>query len=106
MAKAAAMMAGVELQPTKLLGSAWPQHFNKVVAETTWANIQKVGLPQWSAEDQQLAKAVQKELKNPAADGLRTKLRDNVLGPVTENYGGRPGRNSGHPRERPTVALP
>ena len=46
MAKAAAMMAGVELLPTKVLGSAWPQHFNKAVAETTWANIQKVGLPQ------------------------------------------------------------
>jgi aminobenzoyl-glutamate utilization protein B len=88
MAKAAAMMAGVELQPTKLLGSAWPQHFNKVVAETTWANIQKIGLPTWSTEDQQLAKAVQKELKNPAADGLRTKLRESLQGPVTENNGG------------------
>jgi aminobenzoyl-glutamate utilization protein B len=88
MAKAAAMMAGVELQPTTMLGSAWPQHFNKVVAETTWANIQKVGLPQWSSEDQQLAKALQKELKNPNTDGLRTKLRENMQGPVTENTGG------------------
>ena len=88
MAKAAAMMAGVELQPTKVLGSAWPQHFNKVVAETTWANIQKVGLPQWSADDQQLAKALQKELKNPQAEGLRTKLRETLQGPVTENNGG------------------
>ena len=87
-AKGAAMMAGVELQPTKVLGSAWPQHFNKVVAETTWANIQKVGLPTWSDEDQQLAKALQKELKNPAADGLRTKLRDSLQGPVTDNTGG------------------
>src|SRR5207244_1401850 len=87
-AKAAAMMAGVELQPTKVLGSAWPQHFNKVVAETTWANIQKVGLRKWSDEEQQLAKALQKELKNPRADGLRTKLRDSLQGPVTENNGG------------------
>jgi aminobenzoyl-glutamate utilization protein B len=87
-AKAAAMMAGVELLPTKVLGTAWPQHFNRVVAETTWANIQKVGLPTWSAEDQQLAKALQKELKNPTADGLRLKLRDNLQGPVTENTGG------------------
>jgi len=88
MAKAAAMMAGVELQPMKVLGSAWPQHFNKTVAETTWANIQKIGLPPWSDEDQQLAKALQKELKNPRIEGLRTKLRDNLQGPVTENYGG------------------
>jgi aminobenzoyl-glutamate utilization protein B len=88
MAKAAAMMAGVELQPTKVLGSAWPQHFNKVVAETTWANIQKVGLPKWSDEDQQLAKALQKELKNPRAEGLPMKLRDSLQGPVTDNNGG------------------
>ena len=87
-AKAAAMMAGVELQPTAVLGSAWPQHFNKVIAETTWANIQKVGLPQWSEADQQLAKALQRELKNAKADGLRTKLRDQLQGPVTENNGG------------------
>src|SRR6185436_6221045 len=88
MAKAAAMMAGVDLLPTKVLGSAWPQHFNKAVAETTWANIQKVGLPQWSDEDQQLAKALQKELKNPRAEGLRTKLSDGLQGPVRENTGG------------------
>jgi aminobenzoyl-glutamate utilization protein B len=87
-AKAAAMMAGVELQPTKVLGSAWPQHFNKVVAETTWANIQKVGLPQWSDDDQTLAKALQKELKNPRAEGLSTKLREQLQGPVTQNTGG------------------
>ena len=61
-AKAAAMMTSTELQPMRVLGSAWPQHFNKVVAETTWANIQKVGMPQWSEADQTLAKALQKEI--------------------------------------------
>jgi len=87
-AKAAAMMAGVELLPTRVLGSAWPQHFNKVVAETTWANIQKVGLPPWSDGDQRLAKALQKELKNPRIEGLTTKLRESLQGPVRENNGG------------------
>jgi len=87
-AKAAAMMAGVDLLPTKVLGSAWPQHFNRVVAETTWANIQKVGLPQWSDADQELARALQKELKNPKIEGLTTKLRDSVQGPVKDNNGG------------------
>jgi len=33
MAKGAAMMTGTELLPTRVLGSAWPQHFNKAVAE-------------------------------------------------------------------------
>ena len=33
MAKGAAMMTGTELLPARVLGSAWPQHFNKIVAE-------------------------------------------------------------------------
>ena len=88
MARAAAMMTSTELQPTRLLGSAWPQHFNKVVAETTYANIQKVGLPQWSDDDQQLAKAVQKELKVKET-GLASQL-DKLTGPVADedNRGG------------------
>jgi aminobenzoyl-glutamate utilization protein B len=86
-AKGAAMMAGVELLPTKLLGSAWPQHFNRAVAEAAQANIQKVGMPQWSDEDQQLAKALQKELKNPRAEGLVQKVAT-LAGPVQTNTGG------------------
>jgi aminobenzoyl-glutamate utilization protein B len=88
MAKAAAMMAGVELLPDKVLGSAWPQHFNKPVAEATWANIQAVGLPKWSDQDQQLARALQKELKNPRIEGLATELRNGLRGPVENNTGG------------------
>jgi aminobenzoyl-glutamate utilization protein B len=87
-AKAAAMMAGVELLPTKVLGTAWPQHFNKVVAETAHANIQKVGMPEWSDQDQQLAKALQKELKNARIEGLPLKISDTLAGPVQNNTGG------------------
>ena len=49
---------------SKVLGTAWPRHFNKVIAETMDLNIQKVGLPSWSEADQQLAKAVQKEVNS------------------------------------------
>jgi aminobenzoyl-glutamate utilization protein B len=86
-AKGAAMMAGVELLPTRVLGSAWPQHFNKTVAEVTYANIKKVGLPQWSEADQTLAKALQKELGS-REQGLNTKIGDELQGPVRENRGG------------------
>ena len=41
-AKGAAQMAGVDLLPTRVLGSAWPRHFNRPVAEATHLNIQKV----------------------------------------------------------------
>jgi aminobenzoyl-glutamate utilization protein B len=88
-AKGAAMMTSTELLPTRVLGSAWPQHFNKVVAETTYANIQRVGLPVWSDADQTLAKALQKELGTRNPRGLATEI-DKLTGPVPdeENRGG------------------
>jgi SHS family lactate transporter-like MFS transporter len=55
MAKAAAMMTDTELASMRVLGSAWPGHFNKTIAEVMHANIEKVGLPQWSDADVALA---------------------------------------------------
>jgi aminobenzoyl-glutamate utilization protein B len=87
-AQGAAMMANVKLLPTRVLGSAWPQHFNRAIAETTWANIQKVGMPQWSEDDQAFARAVQKEI-GVNQTGLSTQL-GNLGGPVdlANNTGG------------------
>src|SRR5277367_1280711 len=62
MAKAAGLMTDTDYTE-QLLGSAWPGHFNVPVAEDMYENIQRVGLPQWSAEDQTLAKALQADLK-------------------------------------------
>jgi aminobenzoyl-glutamate utilization protein B len=73
MAEGAAIMTGTKLARTRVLGSAWPRHFNKVIAEATYENIKKVGLPEWSAEDQMLAKAVQKEL-GVTEQGLATRV--------------------------------
>jgi aminobenzoyl-glutamate utilization protein B len=85
-AKGAAQMAGVELLPTRVLGSAWPRHFNRPVAEATQLNIQKVGLPEWSEADQTLARALQKEL-GVREQGLATRV-SNLTGPVRDNRGG------------------
>ena len=87
MAKGAAMMTGTELLPSKVLGSAWPQHFNTTIAETTFANIQKVGMPVWSEADQTLAKALQKELGSKE-QGLSSKVPEKLQGPVEDNRGG------------------
>jgi aminobenzoyl-glutamate utilization protein B len=87
-ARGAAMMTGTELASTRVLGSAWPQHFNRTVAEVTWANIQKTGMPAWSEADQTLAKALQKELGNPQQNGLTAKVGDELQGPVRDNRGG------------------
>lgn len=62
MAEAAAMMTDTTVT-SRVLGAAWPQHFNKVVAEVAQANIQAVGMPKWDEADQALARAVQRELK-------------------------------------------
>ena len=48
-AKGAAMMTGTTLASTRVLGSAWPQHFNRAIAETTYANIQKADTGRASA---------------------------------------------------------
>src|SRR5438128_4763091 len=72
MAKAAAMMTNTEYTE-RVLGSAWPEHFNKTVAETMHSNIEQVGLPQWTDADQTLAKALQHELKVPEI-GLAAKI--------------------------------
>jgi aminobenzoyl-glutamate utilization protein B len=74
MAKAAAMMTDTTFT-SRLLGQAWPGHFSKPIAEAMQENIKKVGLPQWSEDDQKLAKALQKELKQRES-GLPTKLQE------------------------------
>src|SRR5262245_55038860 len=45
MAQAAAMMTGTKMT-NRILGSAWPGHFNKTMAELTYENIKSDGLPQ------------------------------------------------------------
>lgn len=72
-AEGAAMMTDTKFS-YEILGSAWPGHFNKPLAEAMYENIKKVGLPQWSPEDQLLAKAVQLEMKSPKVEGLAAKL--------------------------------
>lgn len=69
-ASAAAQMAGVTMTQ-KIVGAAWPGHFNKALAYALHANIKAAGMPQWSEADQQLARAAQK-MNKARADGLRT----------------------------------
>jgi aminobenzoyl-glutamate utilization protein B len=87
MAKGAAMMTGTDVT-WKILGSAWPGHFNRTVAETMYENIKTVGLPAWSEDDQALARGTQKELKVPVK-GLNTQIGP-LRGPVApeNNMGG------------------
>jgi aminobenzoyl-glutamate utilization protein B len=81
MAQGAAMMTNTTVT-SRVLGAAWPQHFNRPVAEAMFENIKQVGLPKWSEADQTLAKALQKELKS-REQGLPLELMP-LAGPVAE----------------------
>jgi aminobenzoyl-glutamate utilization protein B len=83
-AQAAAMMTGTTLEPVRVLGSAWPQHFNRPVAEAMAANIRVVGMPAWSENDQKFARALQEEMK-VGGRGLVDSLGNPLNGPVPEN---------------------
>jgi aminobenzoyl-glutamate utilization protein B len=74
MAQGATLMTNTTFT-SRVLGSAWPGHFNKPVAEAMYENIKAVGLPTWSDDDQKLAKAVQKELQ-VKPEGLAVKLSE------------------------------
>ena len=70
MADGAALMTNTKWT-SRVLGTAWPRHTNRAVAEAMHANIQHVGLPQWSDADIALAKATQRVMKVPEI-GLAT----------------------------------
>ena len=72
MAQAATLMTDTTYT-SRLLGSAWTAYFNKPIALAMYENIKKIGLPQWSDNDQTLAKALQRELKVPVR-GLAAKV--------------------------------
>jgi len=86
-AEAAAMMTQTKVSK-RTLGSAWPRHFNKPIAEVMNENIKVVGLPQWSEDDQVFARAVQKEVKSRRdTTGMPTKL-DEFKAPDAEPRSG------------------
>lgn len=71
-AEAAATMTDTTVQ-RRIVGVAAPRHFNKPIALAMKANIDKVGLPAWTADEQAFAKATQK-LVGGKEEGLATKL--------------------------------
>src|SRR5438128_2170239 len=72
-AEAAAMMTDTKVT-RKVIGTAAPRHFNKTLAETLQTNIERVGMPQWTEDEQTFAKAVQR-LVQGKEDGLNTETR-------------------------------
>ena len=86
-AEGAAMMTNTKVS-RRVLGSAWPRHFNQVIAETMYENIKEVGLPEWSEADQTLAVAVQEEVNSPREEKGLAKELDEIGRPVVRPVSG------------------
>jgi len=84
-ARGAATMTETDMS-YRILGTAYPRHFNKPVAEAMQAHIESVGLPEWSEADVRLARAIQEEMGNEV-EGLNTEVRE-LAGPPEEPRSG------------------
>ena len=72
-AKAGALAAGVELSSMKVISAIHQRHANKAAAELFQKNIELVGMPAWTEEEQAFAKALQKEL-GAKEEGMPSKV--------------------------------
>ena len=72
-AEGAALMTDTGMS-RKIVGAAYPRHFNKPIALAMNENIQQVGLPIWSEDDQRFAKALQTLMGADEPQGLATEL--------------------------------
>jgi aminobenzoyl-glutamate utilization protein B len=72
-AEGAAMMTDTSLS-RRIVGAAYPRHFNKPIALAMDRNIRAVGLPQWTEDDQRFARALQELMGADEADGLAVEL--------------------------------
>lgn len=72
-AEGAAMMTDTNVN-RRIVGAAWPRHFNRPIALAMDENIKAVGLPTWSEDDQRFAKALQTLMGSDDPQGLATEL--------------------------------
>lgn len=61
-AKGAALASGTTLDSARILTAIHQRHSNRKMAETLQRNIELVGMPSWTEEEQTFAKSLQKEL--------------------------------------------
>jgi aminobenzoyl-glutamate utilization protein B len=85
-AKGAALATGTELAEVRVLTAVHQQYLNKAAAELYQKNIELVGMPKWTDEDQAFAKALQKELGEKEI-GMPTKV-DSIKPPAKTFVGG------------------
>lgn len=85
-AKGAALMSGTEYE-VKILTGIHQSYKNKVLAETYQKNIERVGMPEWTEEEQNFVKELQKQL-GYSPTGLRTEVSKLGTPPAVFTGGG------------------
>jgi aminobenzoyl-glutamate utilization protein B len=80
-AQGAALMTNCELE-VNVRSAVWPVRLNQTMAETIQKNVEAIGMPVWSEEEQSFAKALQKGAGVPVR-GLRTQVTP-VEGPTRQ----------------------
>lgn len=85
-AEGAALMTDTTLT-RRIVGSAWPRHFNKPIAEAMSKNIAAVGMPKWTEDDQKYAVALQTLMDSKKKDGLKTEV-DGLIDPPEKPISG------------------
>jgi aminobenzoyl-glutamate utilization protein B len=73
-AEGAAMMTDTAVS-RRIIGAAYPRHFNKPIAEAMHENIRAVGMPDWSDDDHAFARAFQEYMKAEKVTGLKTEVK-------------------------------
>ena len=74
-AEGAAMMTDTGVS-RRIIGAAYPRHFNKPIAEAMHDNIRAVGMPEWSDDDQLFARAFQAFMEAEEITGLKTDVEE------------------------------
>jgi len=80
-AQGAALMANCELE-IDVRAAVWPVRLNQTIAEVIQRNVEAVGMPEWTAAENDFARALQKQAKVPEI-GLRPKTSP-LEGPVVQ----------------------
>lgn len=73
-ARGAALASGTVLDTVRILTAIHQKHYNKGMAELIQQNIELTGMPSWTNEEQDFAKALQKELGHKE-DGYPLKVK-------------------------------
>ena len=72
-AEGAALMTDTTVS-RRIVGTAYPRHFNRPIAEAMHGNIRAVGMPDWSEDDQAFARAFQEFMEAGEIIGLKTEV--------------------------------